>query len=67
MEKILQQCPKETISYENKTYDICRAVLRQRQKRRAEALELFLSMLRATLLIKSLKLTRFLLFKKIQI
>lgn len=59
MDQILYQCPKKTISIENKTYDICLAVLRQRQKRRAEALELFVSILRGIILVKSLKLTRF--------
>lgn len=59
MDRILYQCPKETISCENKTYDICRAVLRQRQKRRMEALDLFLSILRGIILVKRLKLTSF--------
>jgi len=62
MDKILEQCPEEIIFAENKTYDICRAVLRQRQKKRVESLDLFLSLLRGIILIKSLKLTRYFLW-----
>ena len=59
MEKILHLCPKGVISYDEKTFDICQALLRQRRKRRLEALELFLSVFRGITLIKKLKLTRF--------
>ena len=60
MEMFLHQCPKGVISYDEKTFDICQALLRQRKKRRLEALELFLSIFRGITLIKKLKITRFL-------
>ena len=58
MFRILQNCRESIITIENDTFAICRAVLRQRQKRRIEFLELLQSMLRVILLIKSLKLTK---------
>lgn len=59
MVKILSKCNKEIITEDNHTFHICSAVLRQREKHRREALQLFLSVLRVVLLIKSLKLTKY--------
>lgn len=46
----------KTINIDDDTYDICRAILRQRQKKKWEGLDLFLSTLRVVMLLKSLKL-----------
>lgn len=56
MFKILRNMRQMRISEENDSFAICRAVLRQRQKRRIEFVELVQSILRGILLIKSLKL-----------
>jgi hypothetical protein len=59
MIEILKNCPQRLVSQEDETYDVCRAVLRQRKKRRIANLELFLAFLRCLQLVKSLRLTRF--------
>ena len=48
----------QNISLENETYDVCRAIIRQRKKKRLEGIDVFLSMLRILMLTKSLKLAR---------
>lgn len=59
MIEILKNCPEKFVSQEDETYDVCRAVLRQRKKRRVANLELFLAFLRCLQLVKSLRLTRY--------
>lgn len=56
---ILEHQKNKTIAVHSEIYDICRAILRQRQKKRSEGLDVFLSFVRVLMLAKSLKFIRY--------
>lgn len=62
---LVKNSSTKKIEIKEETYDICHAILRQRQKKRWEILDLVLSFIRMVMLIKSLKIKRFLKFFKL--
>lgn len=46
---------KRNVKVDSEAYDICRAIIRQRNKKRTEGIDVFLSLLRLLMLAKSLK------------
>lgn len=59
---LLKNSSEKKIEIKDDTYDICHAILRQRQKKRWEILDLVLSFIRIIMLMKSLKIKRYLKF-----
>ena len=53
----------QIITVDSEAYDVCRAIVRQRKKKRLEGIDVFLSLLRILMLAKSLKYIRYI-FKK---
>jgi len=49
---------QQIITIDSEAYDICRALIRQRKKKRLEGIDVFLSLLRIMMLAKSLKYIR---------
>ncbi len=52
----------QNITIDSEAYDVCRAILRQRQKKRFEKVDVFLSFMRIIMLAKSLKFAKYLNF-----
>ena len=49
---------QQIITIDSEAYDICRALIRQRKKKRLEGIDVFLSLLRIMMLANSLKYIR---------
>ena len=56
---LVKNSSTKKIEINDETYDICHAILRQRQKKRWEILDLVLSFIRMIMLFKSLKIKRY--------